>query len=104
MRVEAAVDYAHESLRIARLAQVLMGDRDQAQCLLQLGISRKHDADGLRPALTDTLKELSSIHSRHAHIRDDDIERLSLELGDCSFAAIHEHHGPPSALAVESRA
>ncbi len=99
---QATVDDILEVPGIARLAQVLVSERYQADRLAQIGVAGKDDPNGLWPAAADDAQQLRTVHSGHPHVRHDDVVGLPFHLLDRQGAARDAIHRPFAAAAHQA--
>ena len=78
-----------------------MRDRGGAHDDLALGRAREDDPDRRRVGLLDVAQQRGAVHARHAHVRDDDVARRAVELGQRVGAAGGEEHLPLVALRAQ---
>ncbi len=79
---------------IARLGQMAMRHREQAQDGVAATLTREHHARDLGIALAHLFQQLRAVHLRHAHVRHDDVERFLCQAAQ-GFAATGGEFRPP---------
>jgi hypothetical protein len=75
LEVASALDGHAQHFGIARLRQKLVRDRDHSQGGGKLGVVRENNTHDLRISVAHAGQQCGSVHSRHAQVRDNNIER-----------------------------
>ena len=96
-----ALDRDPQRCGVAGLGQELMRDGNYPQRGGKFRVSREHDAHHLGILVAHVGKQLGSVHSRHSHVGDNDIEGRGLHQRQGSFAAGRESHLPLMALGTQ---
>ena len=94
LHIGDATQATFQIIETTGLVEKLVREADAFHDLAQFRITGKHDAHGLWMFAEHVIEELRAIDAGHAHVGDDDIERLQSDLGEGLFAALDELHIP----------
>src|SRR5581483_4354742 len=86
-KVAGPFQHGPQHLAIARRAEELMGRGHRANDPVVLRLPRKDDTRRFGIAMLHVLEQRCSVHAGHAHVADDDVERLHLEEVEGGLAA-----------------
>jgi hypothetical protein len=73
-RRPSVIDCRLEGRRVARLGEELVGDRRDLACTVGIGVAGQHDPDDVWERLADDGEQGRTVHTRHPHVRDDDVK------------------------------